>query len=665
MKYVIHNKSRENYAASRSHLFRSLIIISLLLSASFFPSCSSQTAPQAELRASISSGQAPLRVSFINDSKNASEFRWDFGDGATKTTIKPGQIVTHEYTEAGTHTVRLTAIANEDAAQASTAEIIITVKHGPIDNVISVPDSLDLACDQSHQMTAEAMDECDNPIPEAQITWKTPDDRAGTISSDGVFTAGTKAGRFTKGITVTASLNDQSAQTAVPVTILPGPLYQVKLSPPTLELAKGWSHQFIAEATDVYDNRLSEAKFTWKVAPGLGTITSSGMFTAGTQTGVFPQGVTVTVEMDSNSADATSSVTIVENQVFTAVHPSNLHSQAQIDAVKLNIQQNLQPWKDAYDELIAKANESLSHISQAVQDFYAPGYYVDSDASIAAKTLIHEDGSAAYFCALAYQLDESSNRIMYADKAVELLNSWAAINKTVSGTDGNEYMITGGMGFIQAADLVWNYNGWDSTDRDNFAAWVSTVFQNCGNALKSREANLGSWGTWGSISAACLVEDQATIDSDIDLMKNKIEDIIASDGHMIYDAQYEGKGIWYTYYGLAPLTAAFQVVWNTTGVDLFHYTSPNGRNIKMALDNLFYYSQHPDEWPYYEGELTNIPSADSWPGNLFMAMAGIFDEPSYEDWVTSAGRISDSTWWGSYHIAWYFPILMQPSPVKH
>ena len=45
---------------------------------------------------------------------------------------------------------------------------------------------------------------------------------------------------------------------------------------------------------------------------------------------------------------------------------------------------------------------------------------------------------------------------------------------------------------------------------------------------------------------------------------------------------------------------------------------------------------------------------------MFMAMAGIFDEQSYEDWVTSGGPVSDSTWWDQLHIAWYFPVIMQP-----
>ena len=92
-----HRKDKQ-HGTLRAHCILALTLLLLIIS--FIPACSSQ-APQAELRASISSGQVPLRVSFINDSKDASEFQWDFGDGSTMTTTIASQIVTHEYTEVG------------------------------------------------------------------------------------------------------------------------------------------------------------------------------------------------------------------------------------------------------------------------------------------------------------------------------------------------------------------------------------------------------------------------------------------------------------------------------------------------------------------------------------------------------------------------------------
>jgi hypothetical protein len=162
------------------------------------------------------------------------------------------------------------------------------------------------------------------------------------------------------------------------------------------------------------------------------------------------------------------------------------------------------------------------------------------------------------------------------------------------------------------------------------------------------------------ISAAYLTDDSETVNYVIEHIKDRIRDTIESDGHIPLETNRGASGIWYTYYNLAPLTAACQVAVNATDVDLFNYTSPNDRSIRIALDCLFYYSEHPDEWPYYEGE-PSLPDPHAWPGNLFMAMASIYDYGPYEDWVRSSGPVDDTTWWGSVHFGWFFPVLMQPS----
>ena len=99
-------------------------------------------------------------------------------------------------------------------------------------------------------------------------------------------------------------------------------------------------------------------------------------------------------------------------QALAAAHPGGLHSQLQISITKQKIEQNMQPWENAYDELIARANGYLSHSSQAVEDFYAPGYYSDPEGSLAAKRLIQGDGVAAYTLALSYQLDDGIDRTL-------------------------------------------------------------------------------------------------------------------------------------------------------------------------------------------------------------------------------------------------------------
>jgi hypothetical protein len=97
-----------------------LVLIALLL-----PGCS----PQAILTASVTSGQAPLTVTFTNTSKNADEYHWDFGDGSAMTTTTE-ESVSHEYTLAGTHTVTLVVNKKKSPDKSSMSTVTINVKPG-------------------------------------------------------------------------------------------------------------------------------------------------------------------------------------------------------------------------------------------------------------------------------------------------------------------------------------------------------------------------------------------------------------------------------------------------------------------------------------------------------------------------------------------------------
>jgi len=66
---------------------------------------SSRIAPTAAFKADVRSGFAPLTVKFSDDSKMATSWAWDFGDGATSTDKNP----THVYAAVGKYTVKLKA----------------------------------------------------------------------------------------------------------------------------------------------------------------------------------------------------------------------------------------------------------------------------------------------------------------------------------------------------------------------------------------------------------------------------------------------------------------------------------------------------------------------------------------------------------------------------
>ncbi|AFV25370.1 cell surface protein [Methanolobus psychrophilus R15] len=86
--------------------------------------------PVAGFTSNVTSGAAPLAVSFTDQSTNATAWYWDFGDGITSALQNP----THTYMDVGTYNVSLTAI-NAVSGNNSLAETdYITVAIAPVSN---------------------------------------------------------------------------------------------------------------------------------------------------------------------------------------------------------------------------------------------------------------------------------------------------------------------------------------------------------------------------------------------------------------------------------------------------------------------------------------------------------------------------------------------------
>ncbi len=83
---------------NKLNYFYFLIIIFSL----FIISCGK---PISQFQYTIENNEAPSKVDFENECKNAEEYHWDFGDGNTSTDASPE----HEYTSSGNYTVKLTA----------------------------------------------------------------------------------------------------------------------------------------------------------------------------------------------------------------------------------------------------------------------------------------------------------------------------------------------------------------------------------------------------------------------------------------------------------------------------------------------------------------------------------------------------------------------------
>jgi|GEM_PF-3502653 len=73
----------------------------------------------------------------------------------------------------------------------------------------------------------------------------------------------------------------------IPAAAQAGILDHVTVTPASATLVPGGAQQFTAQAFDIANNPVAGATFLWNMASGGGTISSTGLFTAGTTQGIF------------------------------------------------------------------------------------------------------------------------------------------------------------------------------------------------------------------------------------------------------------------------------------------------------------------------------------------------------------------------------------------
>ena len=124
----------------------------------------------------------------------------------------------------------------------------------------------------------------------------------GSISTSGLFTAGTTPTAYPDTVVATSAGLSSSAMVIVTV----GPLASIVITANVPSLAVGATQQFAAVGSDAYGNDVAITP-VWSVANGGGSIDAvTGLFTASTTAGTFINSITAT----SGAISATASVTV-------------------------------------------------------------------------------------------------------------------------------------------------------------------------------------------------------------------------------------------------------------------------------------------------------------------------------------------------------------------
>ncbi|WP_405883016.1 alginate lyase family protein [Streptomyces sp. NBC_01136] len=151
------------------------------------------------------------------------------------------------------------------------------------------------------------------------------------------------------------------------------------------------------------------------------------------------------------------------------VHPGVTVSQSQLDFARTKVDAGAQPWKAAYDQMMASKYASLTRTAKPRATVEC-GPYSNPDNGCTDE---REDAIAAYTDALAWYLTRDER---YAKKSIELMDAWSAVIK--EHTNSNAPLQTGwaGSSWPKAAEIIkYTYTGtWANSGR--FATMLRTVY---------------------------------------------------------------------------------------------------------------------------------------------------------------------------------------------
>ena len=130
----------------------------------------------------------------------------------------------------------------------------------------------------------------------------------GAVNATGAFTAGAVAGLYAN--TVVATVGGVSGRASI--TVIPGALATMIVTPTPVTLAVGATQQFVVVGRDAANNIVPVTP-TWSVVAGGGAVDAAGLFTAGGTVGTYSN----TVRAASGAVAATATVTVTSGGLAT------------------------------------------------------------------------------------------------------------------------------------------------------------------------------------------------------------------------------------------------------------------------------------------------------------------------------------------------------------
>jgi hypothetical protein len=265
------------------------------------------------------------------------------------------------------------------------------------------------------------------------------------------------------------------------------------------------------------------------------------------------------------------------------VHPGVINTRASLDFVKGRIAAGAQPWKRAYDELVA---HSLSSLSRNPRPYVTVECGPYSNPNIGCSQE-RDDAAAAYANALLWAYTGNTAR---AQKAIQIMNAWSG---TITGhSNHNEDLQTGwaGSNWTKAAEIIRHTGaGWASADVTRFQNMLVNVYY---SEISSGSGSNGNWElimTDAIIGIGVFANNRTIFNRGLELWRGRVPAYIyiTSDGSLPKAPPGRSRPNWYgpsryveglaqetcrdlghTSYGLAAMSYTAETA-RIQGVDLY------------------------------------------------------------------------------------------------
>lgn len=199
----------------------------------------------------------------------------------------------------------------------------------------------------------------------------------------------------------------------------------------------------------------------------------------------------------------------------TFTHPGVLVGKSQLDFVRARVNAGEQPWRGAFDQMVAHPFASLSRVPKP-RAVVECGSYSNPNYGCTDE---REDALAAYTLSLAWYVTRDNR---YAAKAIEIMDAWSATIRDHTNTNAPLQTAWAGSSWPRAAEIIKHVHGnWPNAGR--FATMLRDVY--LPEVVGGRAATNGNWELSmmeATLGISVFLEDRAVYDRAVSIFRTRM-----------------------------------------------------------------------------------------------------------------------------------------------